>query len=144
MGETKRFMERNLADWNAHAKAKWSRDFSDDCEIVVVGGMRGTGRDLRDVLYSVWTDAFPDNQIKPTAIIEDGENGVLEAVFEGTHTGPLNAPTGSIPPTGKRVAVPFVSVEKVSGGQFKSFHLIFDQVELMTQLGLMPAPAGRT
>ena len=40
-------------------------------------------------------------------ISEDGENGTLEAVFKGTHTGPLNAPSGTIPATGKAVEVPF-------------------------------------
>jgi len=136
-------MERNLDAWNAHDKARWTRDFSDDCDVVVTGGMKGKGKDLKDLLYSIWTDAFPDNQIKPIAIIEDGEHGVLEATFEGTHTGVFNVPGAPIQPTRKRVAIPFVSVEKVSGGQFKSFHVIFDQVELMTQLGLMPAPVGR-
>ena len=69
-------------------------------------------------------------------INEDGENGTLEAIFKGTHTGPLNAPSGTIPATGKAVEVPFVITMKAGGGKFTSFHLYFDQAELMTQLGL--------
>jgi predicted ester cyclase len=144
MGESKRAIERNVETWNAHDKAAWTQDIADDCEIVGVGGFVGTGRELRDQFYSMWTDAFPDTKITPTAIIEDGEYGVLEAMFEGTHTGVLNSPSGPIPPTHKRIKSPFVSVGKFRDGKFASLHLIFDQVELLTQLGLMPVPAAKS
>jgi predicted ester cyclase len=52
----------------------------------------------------------------------------------------LNAPTGPIQPTRKRVRIPFTTVTKIRGDKITSLHLLFDQVELMTQLGLMPAP----
>ena len=141
MGETKGIIDRNLKSWNAHDKAGWTRVISDGCELTAPGGLKGSGRDLRDTFYSMWTDAFPDNQIKTNVIVTEGENGVVEATFEGTHTGVLNAPTGPIQPTRKHVRVPFVSVSKIRGDKFASLHLFFDQVELMTQLGLMPTPA---
>jgi hypothetical protein len=57
-------------------------------------------------------------------------------VFEGTHTATLNAPGGSIPATGRRITVPFVSVLGVAGDRFTSIAVYFDQMELLTQLGL--------
>lgn len=140
MGETKQLLEKNLAAWNAHDKAGWTGDIADDCE-VRGPGVSGSGRELRDMFFSMWTDGFPDNRIKPSVIAGDGEDGLLEAVFEGTHTGSLNTPTGPIAATHRRVSIPFVATSKIGGGRFQSFHLYFDQVELMTQLGLMPAPA---
>jgi ketosteroid isomerase-like protein len=140
LGETKRFIEKSLAAWNAHDKVGWTRDVADDCEFATPGGIRGTGRELRDQLFSMWTQAFPNNVIKPSAIAEDGEYGILEAVFHGTQTGTLDAPTGPIPATGKQVSIPFVTTSRIKDGRYKSFHLYFDQVELMVQLGLMPAP----
>lgn len=140
-GETRQIVEKDLESWNAHDKTAWTRDISDDADMTGPGGISGKGRELKDMFYAMWTDAFPDNQIKPNVIAVDGENAVVEATFEGTHTGPLNAPTGTIQPTRKRVKVPFVSVSKIRGGKFTSLHLYFDQVELMSQLGLMPAPA---
>lgn len=142
MGETKRFIERSVEVWNAHDKAGWTKDVADDCVFKVPGGISGSGRDLRDLLFSMWADAFPDNRITPSKIGEDNDYGILEAVFEGTHTGTLNAPTGAIPATHKRVSIPFVTTSTNRGGLYKTFHLYFDQVELMTQLGLMPAPAA--
>jgi predicted ester cyclase len=140
MGETRKIVEQNIEAWNAHDRSGWTKDISDDSELTSVGGITGKGRDLRDMLYSTWTDAFPDNQIKPNLILVDGDNAAMEAIFEGTHTGVLNAPSGPIQPTRKRVKVPFTSVTKVRGDKIVSLHLIFDQVELMTQLGLMPTP----
>ncbi len=61
---------------------------------------------------------------------------MLEGVFEGTHTATLNAPGRSISATGKRIALPFVSVLGVAGDKFTSFAVYFDQMELLTQLGL--------
>ena len=142
MGETKRFIERSVEVWNAHDKAGWTKDVADDCEFKVPGGISGSGRDLRDLLFSMWTEAFPDNRIKASRIGEDGDYGILEAVFEGTHTGTLNAPAGAIPPTQKRVSIPFVTTSSIRDGRYKAFHLYFDQVELMTQLGLMPTPVA--
>ena len=141
MAETRKIVEQNLKSWNAHDKSAWTKDISDDCEMTAVGGISGKGRDLRDMFYSMWTDAFPDNTIKPNVILADGENAALEATFEGTHTGVLNAPGGPIQPTRKRIRVPFTTVTKVRGDKITSLHLLFDQVELMTQLGLMPVPA---
>ena len=142
LGETKKFIEKSVDVWNAHDKARWTSDVAEDCEFKVPGGITGTGRELRDMLFSMWTDAFPNNRIAPSGIGEDGEYAILEAVFEGTHTGTLNAPTGPIPATGKKISVPFVTTSTVKNGSYKTFHLYFDQVELMTQLGLMPTPAG--
>ena len=141
MGETKGFIAKSVDAWNAHDKARWTRDVADDCEFKTPGGISGTGRELRDVLFSMWTDAFPNNRIVPATIGEDGEYGILEAVFEGTHTGTLNAPSGPIPATGRKVSVPFVTTSRIKDGRYKTFHLYFDQVDLMVQLGLMPAPA---
>jgi predicted ester cyclase len=140
-GETRQFVEQNLKSWNAHDKTAWTRDISDDADVAAPGGVSGKGRELKAMFYAMWTDAFPDNKITPNVIATDGENAMLEATFEGTHTGPLNAPTGTIQPTRKRVKVPFVTVTKIRDGKFASLHLYFDQVELMSQLGLMPAPA---
>jgi hypothetical protein len=61
---------------------------------------------------------------------------VNEAVFEGTHTATLHGPGGDVPPTGRSVSVPFVNVCEVSADHFTDFTLYFDQVELMTQLGI--------
>lgn len=142
MGATRDLLEHSIAAWNQHDRSGWTGDFSSTAELSGPGGVQGSGPEIVNLFYGLWQDAFPDNQIRTVTLAEDGPTGVLEGVFEGTHTAPLNAPSGSIPPTGKRVSIPYVAMDRVEGGKFTRLALYFDQVELMTQLGVMPTPAA--
>jgi hypothetical protein len=115
----------------------WTANFTETADLRAPGGVSGSGLGIAGQFYDIWQDGFPDCQVDPEAISEDGEDGVLEAVFKGTHTGPLNTPTGTIAATSKAVAIPFVVTAKVGGGKFTSCRLYFDQAELMDQLGLV-------
>lgn len=136
MGGTKDLIESSVSSWNEHNRGGWTADFADDAELSAPGGVRGSGLEMAGQFYDFWQDGFPDCQVDPAVISEDSENGTLEAVFKGTHTGPLNASSGAIPATGKGVEIPFVVTLKVEGSKVTSFHLYFDQVDLMTQLEL--------
>ena len=140
MGSVRSLQEDQIKTWNDHDEASWVNLFSPEAKFSGPGGVHGSGTEMAKTFYRIWQDAFPDNQLKTLQIV-DGEDVVaLEGVLEGTHTAALNAPGGSIPATGKRVAVPFVSVLGVAGDRFTSFAVYFDQMELLTQLGLAQAP----
>ena len=136
MGEAKNVVESMVEAWNEHNRERWTAGFADSAELRAPGGVSGSGPEMGGQFYDIWTDGFPDNQVDQPLISEDSDNGFLEAVFKGTHAGPLDAPSGTIPATGKTVEIPFVVTTKVGGGKVTSFHLYFDQVELMTQLGM--------
>ena len=89
-----------------------------------------------------WFQGFPDATIRTDKYIEAGDTIVQEGVFTGTHTGVFPTPMGDIPPTGKRVEGRFADVFVVKDGKFVSDHLFFDRMDMMEQLGLVPAPAG--
>ena len=62
-----------------------------------------------------------------------------EGIIVGTHTGPLNLPTGeSLPPSGREVRVRSCDVARVENGEITSHHFYFDQMEFLGQLGLLP------
>lgn len=136
MGYAKDLVDQSTKAWNAHEFGEWSAAFSEDAELAGPGGVSGSGRDAQQMFYSIWQDGFPDNQITNIRIGEDGDTAVLEAVFEGTHTGVLRAPSGDVPATGKRVRVPFVVTYTCADGRFTGFRLYFDQMDLITQLGI--------
>jgi len=46
---------------------------------------------------------------------------------------------GDVPATGRKVKGDFVQVFEVDRGLIKKARLMFDQVQLMTQLGMAPA-----
>jgi limonene-1,2-epoxide hydrolase len=63
---------------------------------------------------------------------------VLERAIECWRT-----PEAEIPATGKELDFPFVGVFRVDDGKIASIRIYYDQVEVFTQLGLMPgANAG--
>ena len=68
---------------------------------------------------------------------------VQEGIFSGTHTGDLMTPGGDvIPATGRSLKASYADVFEIDGDHITSERLYYDQVELLIQLGLMPAPAA--
>jgi ketosteroid isomerase-like protein len=70
-----------------------------------------------------------------------GDIAVEEGTFTGTHHGILHSPAGDIAPTGRRVAVDYIHVLRYRDGKHVSFNLLFDRLEMLEQLGLLPVPA---
>ena len=83
-----------------------------------------------------------DDNVKVLVIRGAGDLCVEEARFVATHTGALHTPTRVIPPTGSEVDLRYSIVHTVENGRITSFHLYFDQAEMLMQLGLMPLPAA--
>lgn len=144
MGSTKDLIERNLECWNAHDRKRWAADFAPEATLIGPGGLSGTGPEMAGQFYDIWQTGFPQCEIKTSTIAEDGSTGVLEAVFQGTHSGPLGAPTGTIEATGQQVSIPFVIVHRLSADKFTAFRLYFDQLDMLAQLGVMPADGAST
>jgi predicted ester cyclase len=135
-------MQQMTERWNAHDEQGWSGLFAEGATVAGPGGLRGSDAAIVSTFFHLWQDAFPDNQVRVVRMVAEGDQGVLEAVFEGTHTETLHAPGGDIEPTGRRVAVPFVNVCAFTGDRYGDFVLYFDQMELLAQLGLVGAPTG--
>lgn len=136
MRDGRDLVDASIKAWNEHLFDEWSARFTEDAQLAGPGGLSGRGRNTQQLFYSIWNDGFPDNQVSNIRIAADDDMAVLEAVFEGTHTGVLRASNGDIPPTGKRVSIPFVVTYSCADGQFTSFRLYFDQMDLVTQLDL--------
>lgn len=59
----------------------------------------------------------------------------------GTNTGPIHLPDGTtLPATGKEVRIRTVDIATVENGKISRHDFYFDQLEFLTQLGLMEAP----
>ena len=86
-----------------------------------------------------WKQAFPDAQGTVTSAIASGNNVVIEIRWEGTHTGPLQSPTGPIPASGKRQVTPAVMVLDFEGDKIRESRHYFDSLTLLQQIGAVPA-----
>jgi steroid delta-isomerase-like uncharacterized protein len=86
--------------------------------------------------------AFPDAKHTITNLFQDGDKMALEGIMKATHTGPLAAPTGEVPPTGRAFTAPFSAIFRLRDGRVSEVNVYFDQLSMLAQLGLVPGPAA--
>jgi steroid delta-isomerase-like uncharacterized protein len=140
MDDPSEVAERGLQAWRSRDVEAFAATFSEDATLTAPGGMQLHGRDGARQFYGVWNEAAPDNEVTIDRRHSCGPVVVEQGLFSGTHTGNLNTPDGqTIPATGRSLSVPYVEVFDIEDDQVASTRLYFDQVELLTQLGLMPA-----
>jgi steroid delta-isomerase-like uncharacterized protein len=89
-----------------------------------------------------WKSAFPDARGTIEKEYSSGDTITQEITWEGTQSGPLETPTGELPPSGRRVVVKAVQVIDVEGGKEKSTRHYFDMLGMLEQLGAMQEPAA--
>ena len=69
-----------------------------------------------------------------------------EAFERGTDTfnahDTLHSPMGEFQPTGRSVNLDYIQVLRFREGKHVSFNLMFDRLQMVEQLGLIPAPAA--
>ncbi len=92
---------------------------------------------------AAFKNAAPDSQMSMDSVIEAGDVVVVEGVFTGTQSGALVSAQGEIPPSGRKFAFNFACKFQLSGGLIKTHNVYFDQVALLSQLGLMPSPGSQ-
>lgn len=110
---------------------------SDDLEIVDPGMGRVRGRDRFREYLATFKRAMPDAQAVVEQTVEAGEIVAVEGRFTGTHTGPLATEEGDVKPTGAAVDLRFADISRVRDGKIVAYHTYYDQLGLLTQLGLM-------
>ena len=127
----------------AFNKADWGRSMA------LLGGGRynkvGTGRQLRgeaEILPALqgWRKAMPDVKGTVTNAFASGNNAVLEVTWEGTQTGPMEGPGGTLPASGKRQTTRAAWIFEFDGDKIKESRQYFDMMSFMQQIGAMPQP----
>lgn len=142
--EAKAVVERGFKAFNAHDLEAVARDAAPDIVLTAPGGIKLQGVQATKEYNQGWIKAFPDARVEAKKTIVQGNTVVVEGVFTGTHAGPLKTPMGEVPPTGRKLKGEFVQVFEIDRGLVKRNHLMFDQVDVMTQLGMAPAGAKST
>jgi steroid delta-isomerase-like uncharacterized protein len=127
--------------FNAHDEARIKELNADNIVYEAPGDVRLEGRDAATEYAMSWVRAFPDARLTVHNEFGAGDRVVHEFTFEGTHTDTLVGPEGEIPATNRRLAGRGVEVLRIEGDRLAELHLYFDQVQVLTQLGLMPAAA---
>ena len=87
-------------------------------------------------LQGVILAAFPDFVPTLEEQIATGDKVANRLVFHGTHKGAFQG----IPPTGKRITLSALTIERVVGDKIVEHWLEFDALGMMQQLGVVPPP----
>lgn len=82
---------------------------------------------------------FPDQHVRMNHMIAEGDYVAIRATYSGTQSGPM----GGVPASGNRVDAPFIAFFRVESGKIAELWLEWDNVHILTQLEMFPAPEGR-
>jgi steroid delta-isomerase-like uncharacterized protein len=80
--------------------------------------------------------AFPDLRFEIHDQVAEGDRVMDRWTISGTHAGDLFG----LPPTGKRMAVSGFDMVRIADGKVAEHWMAMDQLGLMQQLGMLPAP----
>jgi steroid delta-isomerase-like uncharacterized protein len=144
MADARQLGAKFVDAFNAHDEARIRELNGENVVFEAPGEIRLEGRDAATEYAMAWLRAFPDARLTVTNELADGDWVAQEFTFEGTHEDTLSSPSGDIPATHKRLDGRGVQIFKVEGEVVTDTRLYFDQVDIMTQLGLMPEPASAT
>ena len=103
------------------------------------GATFSTPDEFKSDFLAGWIRASSDCRVTDARYTDAGDSVVARFTARGTNDGPL----GPFPATGKEWSLPicemwhFDADGRVVGGE-----IYYDQVSLLTQLGLMPQPSG--
>jgi steroid delta-isomerase-like uncharacterized protein len=141
-GGNKAIVERALARFNAPGdKSGYFELYAPDCVLHGYAGVAPGLEGIRQFYQQIWT-AFPDCTVTPEDWLEEGDRVALRFTFRGTHQGEFQG----IPPTGRPVTMPGITLLRFAGGRCVERWSQSDFLGLLQQLGASgyPANAGWT
>ena len=141
MADAREVGQRFIDAFNAHDEERIRELNGENAVFEAPGEVKVEGRDASAEYAMGWLRAFPDARFTVHNEFAAGDWVVQEFTFTGTHDGTLRSPAGEIPATHKTLNGRGVQIFRVEGETVADTRLYFDQVQVMTQLGLMPEPA---
>ena len=133
---------RLLQAFNAHDQEAIGALCAPNSRLEAPGEVRLLGREALVSHAVVLFNGFPNARITAQNELVGGPRVMQEFIFEGTHSGALVGSAGTIPATGRKVIVRGVLVGRYERNLATDLRLYFDQLEVITQLGLTPEAAG--
>jgi steroid delta-isomerase-like uncharacterized protein len=138
-------MKRNLELVRQMIEAINRQDF-DALDMLVAGDVRRHSaatpdvdvRNLEEFKAFLRRDlsAVPDATQEIEMIFGERDKVAVRAIFRGTQAGPM----GPFPPSGRRVAVPFLAIVRIREEKIAEIWVEWDNVAVLTQLGHLASP----
>ena len=87
-------------------------------------------------VVTMFRSAMPDLRVVIEDMIAEDDKVAVRYTLEGTHVGDLFG----VPPTGQQLSIKSITMERVSNGKIRDHWRITDSLDMMQQLGVIPAP----
>ena len=142
MATIRELVEQGNRAFNAHDRAASEALTAEDAVVEAPGNMTARGRAECVEFLASWWDAFPDARVTIEALYVEGDTAIEEGTFYGTQNGVFKTPAGDVPPTGRAVVGKYINVITARNGKMGRQRLLFDRLDLLEQLGLVPAAAA--
>ena len=142
MSETKNTAERFVTAFNAHDESALHALHAPHIKFDAPGGFKANNAKDATAFAMTWLKAFPHGKMTVRSEIVSSPWIIQEIAMEGVHSGPLETPMGTVQATHKKVVGYGVQILKVEDGKITEARLYYDQLDQMTQLGLIPTPIG--
>ncbi|WP_169311738.1 ester cyclase [Marinithermus hydrothermalis] len=142
--------ERNQAVVRRYFEEVWNQGRFDGLREIVTADYvnhdpavpdAGRGPESVRALVEYYQKAFPDTRFTIEEMHAVGDRVVTRWKAQGTHKGELMG----IPPTGKKVVVTGLTIDRLEGGRVKEGWTHWDTLGMLQQLGVLSSPeaAGR-
>ena len=136
MSDTRSAVDRFYELFAAGKIADATALFDPACITLMPGG--ALNQTEHEAIGQAFKAAFPDSYMAVDQVVESGAEIVVLGHFRGTHTGDLQSAGGTIPALGNDLDLRFIDYFKIDGDQIVDHQTIFDQMELLGQLGAVP------
>jgi predicted ester cyclase len=142
MAEAKDVAAKFVAAFNAHDEGALLSLHAANIKFEAPGGVHLNNTTDATAYALGWIKGFPNGKMTVRHEIVSGPWVVHEITMEGVHSGPLEGPMGTVRATGKHFSGKGVQLLRIENDKIAEARLYFDQVEMMSQLGIMPTPAA--
>lgn len=85
--------------------------------------------------FPMYTAAFPDMGIVVDDVVAEGDRVAIRWTLTGTHNGELMG----IPPSGKKVTCPAITIQRIADGKIVEGWTNFDALGMLQQIGAIPS-----
>jgi ketosteroid isomerase-like protein len=130
------FRALDAGDWDTIAGA-----LTPGCDLLAPGAS-GQGPDAVVGWMRPFVAACPDIRHEVLTVAVEGDVVAAEVRVTGTQTAALVGPGGEIPPTGRPFEIRAADMWRMDGDRIAAYHIYFDQMSFLGQLGVLPEPAA--
>jgi len=136
MGDARETVEQFYALFASGDMAAATKLFDASCITLMPSG--ALSQSEHEAMGHAFKAGIPDAHMDIDHVVESGEEVVVLGHFRGKQSGDLHSPGGTIPASGRDLDLRFVDYFEVRDGKIVDHQTIFDQMEMLGQLGALP------